>query len=272
MARPRPRAVARRSHRGNPRQGRGIRPRGRSGAAGAHAFGRRAAAGGDRARAAHRAAPADPRRADLGPHAAGGREAVRDPAAPRRARLQHPLHQPQARRDPGALPHVHRPSRRPRDRCRRSAHRDLGRAVAADDRRRAAAAPASAGRARPGCARDPRAVARAARSVRRRRWKRSTCRSTPAKWSGSPASPATASRNCSLRCPARTGARVPAASCCSAPTSRGRRPAGAASRGCTSSPRSGSDAARCRPWASRTTCSSPGASRCGPAAGSTSAA
>ena len=82
----------------------------------ARAFGRRAAAGRDRARAPHRAAPADPRRADVGAHAAGGREAVRDPASPRRARLQHPLHQPQAGRDPRALPYVHRAPRRARDR------------------------------------------------------------------------------------------------------------------------------------------------------------
>ena len=47
---------------------------------------------------------ADHGRADVGADAAGGREAVRDAAPARRRRLQHPLHQPQARRDPRAVP------------------------------------------------------------------------------------------------------------------------------------------------------------------------
>ena len=101
----------------DPRQGRRVRPRGRPAAAGAHALGRRTAAGGDRARAPHGAPAADSRRADIGTHAAGGREAVRHAASPRRARLQHPLHQPQARRDPRAVPRVHRAPRRARDRA-----------------------------------------------------------------------------------------------------------------------------------------------------------
>ena len=49
-----------------------VRPRRRPAAAGAHAVGRRAPAGRDRARAADRAQAADPRRADLGADAAGG--------------------------------------------------------------------------------------------------------------------------------------------------------------------------------------------------------
>ena len=53
--------------------------------------------------------PADHGRADLGADAAGGGEAVRHAAPAGRRRLQHPLHQPQARRDPGAVRHA-RPS------------------------------------------------------------------------------------------------------------------------------------------------------------------
>ena len=47
-----------------------------------------------------RAAPADPGRADLGADAAGGGQTVRHPAPAGRRRLLHPLHQPQAARDP----------------------------------------------------------------------------------------------------------------------------------------------------------------------------
>jgi ABC-type transport system involved in cytochrome c biogenesis ATPase subunit len=57
-------------------------------------------------------APPDPGRAHLGAHAAGGAEAVRDPAPARGRGLLHPLHQPQARRDPRAVPHLHRAARR----------------------------------------------------------------------------------------------------------------------------------------------------------------
>jgi hypothetical protein len=44
-------------------------------------------------------------RADVGADAAGRAQAVRDVAAARGGGLQHPLHQPQAGRDPGALSH-----------------------------------------------------------------------------------------------------------------------------------------------------------------------
>jgi general nucleoside transport system ATP-binding protein len=57
-------------------------------------------------------------------------------------RLLHPLHQPQARRDPRAVPQLHRAARRQGHRRGRPAHRDQRRPVAADDRRRAAAAAA----------------------------------------------------------------------------------------------------------------------------------
>ena len=55
---------------------------------------------------------ADHGRADLGADAAGGRQALRHAAAARRRRLQHPLHQPQARRDPRAVPQRDRAARR----------------------------------------------------------------------------------------------------------------------------------------------------------------
>ena len=70
----------------------------------AHDVGRRAAARRDRPLPAAEPAPADHGRADVGADAAGGRQAVRDAAPARGRRLQHPLHQPQAGRDPRAVP------------------------------------------------------------------------------------------------------------------------------------------------------------------------
>ena len=52
------------------------------------------------------------------------RKAVRDAAPARGRRLQHPLHQPQARRDPRAVPHAHRAARRQGHRHVRSAQRE----------------------------------------------------------------------------------------------------------------------------------------------------
>ena len=62
------------------RQGARVRAGRRPVAAGAHAVGRRDAAGGDHPRAADQPQAADPRRADLGADAAGGGEAVRGAA------------------------------------------------------------------------------------------------------------------------------------------------------------------------------------------------
>ena len=67
----------------------------------------RAPAGGDRPLPALGPAPAHPGRAHLRADAPGGPQALRDPAQAGLRGPQHPLHQPQAGRDPGALPHRH---------------------------------------------------------------------------------------------------------------------------------------------------------------------
>ena len=101
-----------------------LRPAPRSAAARALALGRRAPARGDRALPAAAAAAADHGRADLGAHAAGGAEALRD-AAPARVRgVLDPVHQPQARRDQGALHRRDGAARRQGHRQLRSAQRD----------------------------------------------------------------------------------------------------------------------------------------------------
>jgi AGZA family xanthine/uracil permease-like MFS transporter len=117
----------------------GVRPGRRPRAAGAHAVGGRDAAGGDHPRAAHQPQAADPGRADLGADAAGGREAVRGAEAAGFRRLQHPLHQPQAARDPRAVHRLHGAARRQGHGRVRPAAREQCLAVAPDDRRRAAA-------------------------------------------------------------------------------------------------------------------------------------
>ena len=94
--------------RGQPR----LRPAARPRARGPHALGRRAAADRDRPLPAAEPAPADHGRADLGADAAGGRQAVRDPAPARGRGLLDPLHQPQAARDQSALRPRHHPARR----------------------------------------------------------------------------------------------------------------------------------------------------------------
>ena len=96
----------------NPRSGSDLRARSRPAAPGSHVVGRRTAAGRDRARAADQPAAPDPRRANVGAHPAGGREAVRDAAQAGRRRVFDSLHQSQARRDPRALPSLHRAARR----------------------------------------------------------------------------------------------------------------------------------------------------------------
>ena len=175
--------------RGQPR----LRPAARTRARGAHALGRRAAADRDRALPAAEPASADHGRADLGADAAGGRQAVRDPAQARGRGRFDPLHQPQAARDQSALRRGHDPARRQGRGHVRSQGRDGARHGAADDRRRAAHADearrAGAGPGPPG--------GRASRPGRRRRRTGSTSsgsasRSGPARSWASPESPATA--------------------------------------------------------------------------------
>ena len=59
-------------------------------------------------------ATADPGRADLGADAAGGGKAVRGAQEAGVRGLQHPVHQPQAARDPRAVQRLHRAARRAR--------------------------------------------------------------------------------------------------------------------------------------------------------------
>ncbi len=107
----------------------------------------------------------------------------------------HPLHQPQARRDPRALPPLHGAARRQGHRRGRPDPGDQRQPVAPDDRRRAAAAAAPRGPRRRGGARGARAsrLPRKTRSARPSRTSPSRC--APARSSASPASRATASRS-----------------------------------------------------------------------------
>jgi ABC-type uncharacterized transport system ATPase subunit len=82
-------------------------------------------------------------------------------------------------------------------------------AVAPDDRRRAAGAGAPRAHARRHRAAACRPDAGARRPVRHRPRRHLAARCARAKWSASPASPATASASCCTRSPARTGARRP---------------------------------------------------------------
>ena len=195
LARARQVALARRGHGADQEGRRRIRPRGRPAAAGAHALGRRAPARRDRARADDGAQAAHPRRADLGADAAGGADALRDAAKARRRGLLDPLHLAQARRDPRPLPSLHGAARRQGHRRGRSDEGDQRQPVAPDDRRRAAAAAASRSTPRRGRARRARPHAGQGGSVRHRARGRSRSTFAPARWSASPASPATASRS-----------------------------------------------------------------------------
>ena len=85
-------------------------------------LGRRAAARRDRALPAAGAEAADHGRADLGADAAGGGGPVRRAAPAGRRGLQHPLHQPQARGDQGAVRARDGAARRARGRRLRPAH------------------------------------------------------------------------------------------------------------------------------------------------------
>jgi len=103
-------------------------------------------------RALMTAQAADPRRADLGADAAGGADALHHAEKACRRRLLDPLHLAQARRDPVAVPSLHRAARRQGHRRGRSDEGEQRQPVAPHDRRGAAAAAASrrpAGRSRP---------------------------------------------------------------------------------------------------------------------------
>ena len=80
----------------------------------------RTPAGGDRALPSAAPQAPDPRRAHLGAHPPGREAPVRDPAGGRGRRVQPPLHQPQARRNPRALRQRDRPAARRGCRRRRS--------------------------------------------------------------------------------------------------------------------------------------------------------
>ena len=114
----------------------GLRPAARSQARGLAAVGRRAPAHRDRARADAESQAPDPRRADRGADAAGGRSALRRARAAQERRPRHPLHQSQARRGEAALRHGDHPARRQEGRDLRSAPGDRGVACPHDGRRR----------------------------------------------------------------------------------------------------------------------------------------
>ena len=98
---------------------RALRDRRRAARANLAALGRRAAAGGDPQGALPRGARPDPRRADGGADAAGGRGAVRHPALDGRRGAHDHLHLAQAARGDGRRRPRHRAARRPLDRHRR---------------------------------------------------------------------------------------------------------------------------------------------------------
>ncbi|CAA9406911.1 MAG: Nucleoside ABC transporter, ATP-binding protein, partial [uncultured Ramlibacter sp.] len=142
LARPGQASAAGRSGPADRGQGGGVRAARGPGPAGAHAVGGRDAAGRDHPGAAHRPAPADPGRADLGADPAGGRQAVRGAAQAGLGRLQHPVHQPQAARDPRAVRRLHRAARRQGHVRVRPEAGEQCIAQPDDDRRRAAQAAA----------------------------------------------------------------------------------------------------------------------------------
>ena len=100
-----------------------LRPAARSQARGLAAVGRRAPAHRDRARADAESETPDPRRADRGADAAGGRPALHRARAAQGRGPRDPLHQPQARRGEAALRHRDHPARRQEGRDLQSAAR-----------------------------------------------------------------------------------------------------------------------------------------------------
>ena len=183
--------------------------------------------------------------------------------------LQHPLHQPQARRDPRALPPLHGAARRPRHRRHRipaqETNASLSRMMIGAEPPRCAPRP----RRRGGAARAQAALPRA-RTSSASTWTTSRSRCARARSSASPASPATASRSCWRAVRARTRAPRRQRSRSVRPDVGALGPRTAPARACTSCPRSAWVAARCRRWRSRRTRCSRAPKPCGAAAGSTS--
>ena len=177
------------------------------------------------------------------------RDAVRHAAPARRRGLLDPLHQPQARRDPRAVPPLHGAARRQGHGRGRSDEGEQRQPVAADDRRRAAAAAAPRGAA------PARSALDGARPRRCRRTTRSAPRSTASRFevrAGEIVGIAGVSGNGQQELMAALSGEdraraARARSGCSAATSRAHSPRRAPrAAACTSCPRSASAAARCR--------------------------
>jgi energy-coupling factor transporter ATP-binding protein EcfA2 len=132
--------VAGRSYAQHCCQGGRVRPGGGPTAPRAHPERGRDAARGNHPRAAGQPTPADPGRAHLGAHAAGGGQTLCGAAQAGQRGLQHPLHQPQAARDPRAVQRLHGDARGPGDGRVQPARGIQRLALAPDDRRRAARA------------------------------------------------------------------------------------------------------------------------------------
>jgi len=149
--------------------GRALRLGPRSAPLCARPLGRRAPARRSRALPDAGPSPVDHGRAHLGLDPSGGRAAVRDLAAARRGGLQHPLYQPQARRDHDALRARHGPPQRPGHRGVRPAPRDLELARPDDGGQRAGRLrPSGQASRRPRSAQGRGALAPRGRSVRNR--------------------------------------------------------------------------------------------------------
>ena len=146
-----------------------LRTAGRSAPAGPRLVGWRAPARRNHPLPAAEPAAVDHGRADFGAHAAGRAQVVRDPAPARLGGLQHSLYQPQARRDPGVVPHGDGAARRQGHRHLHSVAGDGEVDGAADDRPRSPGVRAWPARRAHRCAiAHRRAVARGGRSVRHR--------------------------------------------------------------------------------------------------------
>nr|GEU28343.1 two-component sensor protein histidine protein kinase, putative [Tanacetum cinerariifolium] len=140
---------ARRTGAAHPRRLRTIRAAARPGPARAQHVGGRAPARGNRALPAAVAQAADHGRTDVGAYARCGAQTVRIAAAPGARGREHPVHQPQARRNPGAVRQGDGAARRACIRHRAAARGKRAVAGGTDDRARTARVrehPARAGR------------------------------------------------------------------------------------------------------------------------------
>ncbi len=167
-------ARERRARRAHPRRLRALRTAGRPRPPHPFDGGRRAAARRDRPLPAAGPAAPDHGRADVGADAASRRESVRDAEEACRRRLQHPLHQPQAGRDPRALSSRHGIAIGKGQRRMRSPNGDVGSPGRDDDRRRSSSSAASdrACRRRRRARREPSRVGDG-RSIRTSAWRTS---------------------------------------------------------------------------------------------------